>query len=377
MVPLAWALRTAGHDVRVASQPELTAAITNAGLTAVPVGRDHRLRRFLAGIGRMSADDPMPLPFATPPEQLTKEELTHGYREFVQLWCRLVNEPMIADLVDFCRSWRPDLVIWEPVTYAGPIAAAACGAVHARMMWSVDLFTRTRAHFVQICDEDPLAEWLEKKAGHFDEELTTGRFTVDNVTPSLRKDFDLHHRYLAMRYVPYNGVSIVPPWLREPPERPRVALTLGTSGISAPVPAWELLDALADLDIELVATLPDERPVPANTRRVDFVPLDALAPTCAAVVHHGGNGSYCTTLLHGVPQLVLPSFFDLPIRARYLEEQGAGLSLPQSQVSAEGVRERLLRLLGEPAYKENALRLREEMLSLPTPNDLVPELVGA
>jgi UDP:flavonoid glycosyltransferase YjiC (YdhE family) len=38
MVPMAWALSAAGHEVRVASQPDITAAITAAGLNAVPVG---------------------------------------------------------------------------------------------------------------------------------------------------------------------------------------------------------------------------------------------------------------------------------------------------------------------------------------------------
>ncbi|MGW1290379.1 activator-dependent family glycosyltransferase, partial [Streptomyces sp. NPDC002586] len=37
-IPIAWALRAAGHDVRVASQPDLAPDITGAGLTAVPVG---------------------------------------------------------------------------------------------------------------------------------------------------------------------------------------------------------------------------------------------------------------------------------------------------------------------------------------------------
>ena len=40
MVPLAWALRTAGHEVRFACQPAFADTITRAGLTAVPVGRD-------------------------------------------------------------------------------------------------------------------------------------------------------------------------------------------------------------------------------------------------------------------------------------------------------------------------------------------------
>ncbi|MFI1169707.1 hypothetical protein ACH4UM_40765 [Streptomyces sp. NPDC020801] len=37
-VPLAWALRSAGHQVYVASQPNATSTITHTGLTAIPIG---------------------------------------------------------------------------------------------------------------------------------------------------------------------------------------------------------------------------------------------------------------------------------------------------------------------------------------------------
>ena len=39
LVPTAWALRTAGHEVCVASSPDLREAIKDAGLPAVTVGR--------------------------------------------------------------------------------------------------------------------------------------------------------------------------------------------------------------------------------------------------------------------------------------------------------------------------------------------------
>ena len=78
-------------------------------------------------------------------DRLTWDHLKEGYAKFVPWWCRLVNEPMVEGLTEFCRNWEPNLVIWEPVTYAGPIAAKACGAVHARFMWSLDLFGRFAA----------------------------------------------------------------------------------------------------------------------------------------------------------------------------------------------------------------------------------------
>ncbi|MEA2207331.1 MAG: hypothetical protein QOE77_4107, partial [Blastocatellia bacterium] len=38
LVPLAWALRSAGHEVLVASQPSMTDTIVGAGLPAVALG---------------------------------------------------------------------------------------------------------------------------------------------------------------------------------------------------------------------------------------------------------------------------------------------------------------------------------------------------
>ena len=40
MVPLAWALRAAGHEVRMTSQPELLPAMLASGLPATAVGTD-------------------------------------------------------------------------------------------------------------------------------------------------------------------------------------------------------------------------------------------------------------------------------------------------------------------------------------------------
>ncbi|MEU8207510.1 hypothetical protein AB0B96_40540, partial [Streptosporangium sp. NPDC049046] len=150
MVPLAWALRNAGHEVRVASQPELSDVITGAGLTAVPVGKDHMLHRLLTHAESLDPDGPAPFDMAeNRPEMLTWEYLRRGYHdELVPWWWRVANDPMIVELTDFCRHWKPDLVIWEPASYAGAIAAKASGAAHARMLWSLDLFARMRGHYL-------------------------------------------------------------------------------------------------------------------------------------------------------------------------------------------------------------------------------------
>jgi UDP:flavonoid glycosyltransferase YjiC (YdhE family) len=116
--------------------------------------------------------------------------------------------------------------------------------------------------------------------------------------------------------------------------------------------------------------------VPTNARLFSYVPLHTLIPTCRLVIHHGGNGSYCTTLASGVPHLMLYNMLDAPVRARHIVNQGAGLAIHSTEVTGAKVRDAVLRLLTEPGFSTQARRLRQEMESLPTPNDVVPEIVA-
>uniref|UniRef100_UPI003F52DE73 nucleotide disphospho-sugar-binding domain-containing protein n=1 Tax=Streptosporangium sp. V21-05 TaxID=3446115 RepID=UPI003F52DE73 len=211
--------------------------------------------------------------------------------------------------------------------------------------------------------------------------LTTGHFTIDYTPTSLRLDLPL--TYLPLRYIPYNGTAVIPPWLHTPPTKPRVCLTLGTSATERldgySVDVQDILTNLADLDIEIVATLPEKQQaelqhVPDNTRLVSFVPLHALAPTCSAMIHHGGGGSFSTSLVNAVPQLILADMFDAPLKGHLLTRQGAGLTLHSSQATGPRVREHLLRLLDTPSHTHAAQQLRQEALATPGPNQLVPHL---
>jgi glycosyltransferase (activator-dependent family) len=395
MAPLAWAMRTAGHEVRVASQPALTDLVTGAGLTAAPVGRNVDPGRLDTAADRAAIRRGLPVPYDLVerlPEEATWAEVKDAYNVMAPNMFKMDNFPMIADLVTFARRWKPDLVLWEPFTYAAPIAAKACGAVHGRLLFTMDVLGVTHEHVRRLnrlappADrEDVFADWLGTYAAkygfRFSADMISGQFTVDQTPPSLRIAADLD--YLPMRYVPYGGAAVVPRWLWEPAARPRVALTLGLSatehfdGYTFSVAS--ILDALADLDIEVVATIAAGAreslgAVPGNARVETYVPLHALVPTCTAVVHHGGFGTLCTVALNGVPQLTLPYHFEGPLLCRRLAEQGAGINVHSDGVTGQVVRDNLVRLLAGPGFRENAAALRAEMLAMPSPNEVVRQI---
>jgi hypothetical protein len=312
----------------------------------------------------------------------------------IALWHKVNNFPLIAGLIAYARVWQPDLVIWEPTTHAGAIAAEACGAAHARLMWSVDVFGVARENYLRMMAEqapwnrtDPFGDWLggyARKYGlEFTERLGTGHFTIDTLPDTLRMEAAGVH-YLPARYTPYGGASVVPAWLQTPPERTRIALTLGSTAIDQSTGyAFALTDVLTELaglgDVEIVATVaqPEQSrlgPLPGNVRLVSYVPLDALAATCAVVVNHTGPGTFLTTARHGVPQLHLPYDFDEPELADRSARCGASLMLHPHEVTATAVRDRVRRLLHEPRFRRGAERLRDDILALPSPHELVGDI---
>ncbi|MFI6039307.1 activator-dependent family glycosyltransferase [Streptomyces sp. NPDC051315] len=406
MVPLAWALQSAGHEVRVASEPEFVDSITEAGLTAVSVGPDETLQQRLLRVRGESAPTMAPEvpPFLTD----TLYEMGDGERDGLPweqiawlldtvvvpgMW--LVNDEMVDDLVTFCRSWEPDLVLCDVIVHAGAVAADVVGAAHARMVCWLDLFLRIRHDFLRAQEENPALEgrdlvrdwyegWARKFGREFSEELVTGQFAV-NVMPE-RWRLEPHERTLSMGYIPYNGRSVVPSWLYDPPRTPRVVMTFGISKVPwIDMPGMtvdhvqETLDAVADLDIELIITLSAEergqlRSIPDNTRIVEFVPLNVVLPTCSAVIHHGGAGCFNGAMVHGIPQLIVEGSVDAVAKRGVLRETGAGLSLALNELTGPHVRECLTRLIEEDGFREGAERLRQESLAQPAPTEFVAAL---
>ncbi|SHG21372.1 L-2-deoxyfucosyltransferase [Streptoalloteichus hindustanus] len=392
MAPLAWALATAGHEVRLSCHPDETEWVQAAGLTAVPVGRELRVAELmrrpevLDGIHHDIAEDR--------PERLTHDYVHGVFQWYTEaLFRNVTDEDTMDELAAFARWWRPDLVVWDPLNLSGPVAARVAGAAHARLLFGLDFGARMRRVFHDLSRQrpprarhDPLGEWLAAtlaRHGHpFDEEIVLGQWSIDPMPSRMRFPEDL--TYVPVRYVPFNGPGPLPPWLHHDPGRPRVCLTLGLSGRELfgedGIAITDLLAGMADLDVEVVATLDarqltDVRALPDNVRVIDFVPLRALLPTCAAVIHHGGATTYGTAVAAGVPQLVVyTKVWDKAAVAQDVARHGAGLAVDVDVVTVADVRDGVRRLVTEDSFAAGARHLRQQLLAAPAPSDIVPTL---
>ena len=364
LVPLAWACRAAGHEVLVASQPEILDEISRTGLPGAAVGADVDAVDLVRGYVLPSeAGDGDGLGQAP--------KLGKGPRAMQMFMAHA--ESMVDGLVDLAREWRPDVVVFEPTALAGPVAAAAAGVPAVRQLYGTDLMMRARAVLPQALSE--LAE--RHQTGDFD---PFGVSTIDPTPTSFQVPTD--YRRLPMRYIPFNGPG--PRLAPLPPRdgRPRVCLTWGHTIAKLDPRRFlvpQVIDAVHELDVELVvAVSAKQRPllgdVPPDVRVLVDVPIQHVLGDCDLVVGHGGAGTVLTSLHFGLPLLLVPQLPDHLGHSGRVLATGSGEVLARDEVTPERLRAEVTRLLSDGPEREAAAKLKAEMHGQPAPSELVAEL---
>jgi UDP:flavonoid glycosyltransferase YjiC (YdhE family) len=356
-VSTAWALRAAGHDVILATGGHHELA-GHAGLqvvdTAPGVDFAGLFRGFFAEHG--------------PPDATAGSggRTTDGL-DFVARLFALVSRQFTDHTVDLVRRWRPDLVLYTPLQGVGQLAAQVAGVPSV-------------AHSIGIAQPSllwaKLAEQLAPEYERFGVPPADPAATLDVSPPSMRA---ADSAGWSMRYVPYNGGAVLPPWVFEPRERPLVTVTLGSvlplmAGVGALRP---FIAAAGAVPADFVVTLGGAQPadfgqLPANVRLVDWVPLGALLAASAAVIHHGGAGTTLTALNAGLPQLVLPQGADQFMNATAVAKSGTGAVVAPEELDVD----RITELLVDGPMRAAAEGVAAEMAGQPTPADLVSRIIA-
>lgn len=402
MTALGWALRAAGHDVRVAAVPAPGALsaedAAHTGLPFVPIGRPVDLGALAQDMATLNKQPETGGRARSTQTDYVREYLRGDPQDELALFGTAFRHfcPQEAtdDLAEMATSWGADLIVWDyMMMFGGPLAARRSGAAHARLVFGTDCPAQLRAAWAAKHGRsvaDPLELALGDAAGaygrDFTEDQVYGQWSINSLPPWAWRPDDM--TYVNQRPVSFNGPSIVPDWVSRPSARPRVCVTLGLSTrdvTSIGITLDGLLDAVSDLDVEVVATVPPGQVehagrIPDNVRFVDFVPLVALLPTCSAVVHHGGPQTVAAALEHAVPQMVVPSNFNNqrwwgPVaQAESLADKQAGLYPGNSDhVSPEDLRAGLRRMVTDE-LRNGAASLRDEYFDIPSPTDVVPVL---
>ncbi len=356
VAPLASAARSAGHEVLVAVPREDVDAVVALGLPGVAVCE----LSLLDAMFRDRSGALLPHP----------SDPTTGVQFAARGFARLAAAGHVA-LTELAKAWRPDIVVGGAQSHGAALVARQLSLPFVRHAWDVH----------EQCDTDLTAasdELAPELAALGLDDLPVSDLFITTTPPSVRPAGAEPAQ--TMRWTPGNRQVPLEPWMYTRPGRPRVCITSGSRAHLVPallgVPfLGELVanPALAHCEV-VVAT---DEAVAAELRSVrpdvlaGWIPLEAVAPTCDLIVHHGGGVTAMNALNAGVPQLTLPV---LPISLapmRRLDEAGAAITLDSSRVSPDEIGRACTALLTDPSHLAAARVLQAEIAHQPTPADVV------
>jgi UDP:flavonoid glycosyltransferase YjiC (YdhE family) len=364
LVPLAWALRAAGHDVLVVAQPDVIPAVLSAGLVAASAGEAFDIG---AHMRTLLTEDKRPLEtfWRFTPEQM-------GI--FGRVWMRHARA-VLPEYLAVTRSFHPQLIIADQLEYTALLVGGIEGIPVLHHRWGIDPIS-------DVALRDACTELADLAAQCGLGGLPLPAEKLDPCPPSLQ--VPSAERGTPIRFVPFNGSGVVPSWHRAQPGVRRVVVSLGTSTLAlngVPHVRRVLRACATAAEVEVIATC-DERyweavgPVPPRVRLVVPTPLHLFLDSCDAVVHHGGAGTTLTATAAGLPQLVLPQLGDQFAGGERLQAVGAGISLEDvdSQDDPVTVADALQTLLSKPEHRKAAEELSHEMAGMPAPSTVAADV---
>ncbi len=348
MLPLIRAAAAAGHEVVVATGPDLAPEIQRRGYQCWSVGP-------------AAADAWVELTAAAPPASPEEQ-----FRRAVSVLFGRTSVARARDLLPLAARWAPDVVVHEPAEAAGAEVAALLGVreiVHGptsdadRVASMMPLITAELAAALRVPDrvaEVAAAPYLDPRPPSF-LPRRLGQFSdIRPVRPELEPSTTTKLPLRAQRWASQRTVLLTLGTGSPRPEHLAAALT-GIASMAVNV----FVETGPRLDVGSLG------PAPHNVAIGRTLPYDQILPTCSAVVSHGASELVIGALSHGLPHVSLPRGADQTSNAHQLTRSGAGITVPDP-LNPGSVRRALADVLAETRFPRAALQLQAELASLPT-----------
>ncbi|GAA1277249.1 glycosyltransferase [Sphaerisporangium rubeum] len=349
MITLARHVAAAGHDVRVATGPDMAGHVAHAGFPHLPIGAPGELR----------------------PEEFTEERGRRLIAELTPRW--------IGDLSRHVARWRPDVVVRQWLEGASMVVAAREGIPQV----VVEVCLRLPPEYAVYHPALEIARAYGVDPAALDGDLWLSCYPPSFARPGTpRLPHEHHVKPLLYDLVAAGGSGGL---LGTLPDGPVVYATLGTMYNMATTVFARLAEAFAGQPYHAVITTgPDCDPAsvlpspPPNVRLARYVPHSLIFERCAAVISHGGFNTVMCALAERLPLGLIPLGSDHGTNARRCAALGAAVVYPgcveepylhvaPQDVDPDVVREMTASLLSDGRYRAAAARVAEETAALPGP----------
>jgi MGT family glycosyltransferase len=277
-----------------------------------------------------------------------------------------LGRAMLPGVDGAISSFRPDVVVCDQQTIAGPVAARRAG-----LPWVTSATTSAEVAR-SLRDLPKVEEWVHRLQVDFQrdagiDDAVDLRFSERLVLCFSTRELVGSGIAFPGHYV-FTGPAITArppsphfPWDRLDPDRRRVLVSLGSLNAEAGRRFFGLAtEALGDL-AQLIMVAPDgmvDAP-PAGSIVCRWVPQLDLLPHLDAVVSHAGHNTVVEALAHGLPQVVAPIRDDQPVVAQQIEAAGAAIRVRFTRLRAPELRTAVATVLDDPSYRRAAERIQE------------------
>lgn len=358
VVPYAQALAALGHDVAFATSPAHVQTVGSLGFEGYAVGPADGIEQII-----------------TAERKPRMRELDEAGRasSVIDAFATLA-QATLTDLTAVVEHWDPDALLRDTTAFAAWIAGEQAGVPVALF----DFGGVPPAVAARIAG--PRLNQLRDTSGlPADPGLATiYRWLVLLGAPPGWSDLET---------LPATAHLLQPPEFDRAPNQARpqwldaldsgrqvVYATLGTVFGDTPH-AWQAIFAAAadEPELTLVATvgaLAAEHlsALPPSIRVERYLPQSYVLDTAAAVISHGGYGTLMGALRRGLPIVCLPMpAADNILNASRMSALGAGLVIPQADLSPATIRQALRRVLTEPRFRQAASQMAAAITALPPP----------
>lgn len=367
VLPLAEAFGAQGDEVLVASGPDAAEPASQRGLSFRRAGP-----AFGEWFGALAARTRGTPGDGLPPERVERYFLPRLFGE-------IGTALLVDDLLEAAREFRPDLLVFDAQTYAGPLVATLLGV--PSVQHTVGLLTAPDVLDLVTDAVSPI--WRQFGLDVPPDAGTRNGPTVTVCPTAL--DPVAHRLTDAQPIRPVPLPAAGPPPADQPPwlwERPVVYATLGTFSNGDLALFRLLLEALADLPVNVLLTVGRDvdpaalGPLPPGAHVAQFVPQAEVLGHCTAAVHHAGAGTSFGVLAHGLPSVALPQSADNFAIAERLASAGAARVLMPDQVTVDAVRSAALAVLTAAETRTSAKTLADEIAGMPSPAEVASLLRG-
>jgi MGT family glycosyltransferase len=403
-IPLAKSLRERGHEISYLSECNMKEVIEGEGMEHFQVG---------PGVWAGNIAEKFPKINGLKGNPRIHYILKDAYLGLTPHYVR--------DAVPIIKERKPDLLVFDPLSFPGPIIAELTGIPWVTTSMFLGMIPGNGSPPYSLGwppAQTPLQRLFYKCvwAG-----LIAYCNRYDRVINRIRKEFGLPHKkmaFLSSSLSPYLYLSFTssdieypihhlppqvhlvgpsvwssprdyeaPDWLATFPERrPAVYFTIGTVESAYDRRFFSIAAEVVRSAPEIQAVMtvcydgPDlgDLAIPKNLRIEKYVPNELIVPKVDLVVHHGGFSTTLDCLVNGIPSIVIPFEGDQNENGRRVSYLKAGYRMRYKDLTAQKLKQAIFKALADRSI---AGRSREIACSLERHNgpetaaDLVERLI--